>query len=73
MNEWIVAPLLAADPTSQPVYRPSGSEKQDAGTLDASETTDASGEDRRGNDRREAHEDVDDDFARGEDRREGQA
>jgi len=63
MSEWIVAPLLAADPTSRPVYRPEDSATADAGTPETGD------DDRRGTDRREPHTDSDDDFGRGEDRR----
>ena len=67
MTEWIVAPLLAADPTSRPVYRPE--EKETAGAAKPEPTTDH----RRGADRREPHADTDDDFGRGEDRRDSTA
>ncbi len=67
MTEWIVAPLLAADPTSRPVYRP---EESDAA---AAAEPEPSADDRRGADRREQHVDTDDDFARGEDRRDSAA
>jgi len=63
MTEWIVAPLLAADPTSRPVYRP---EESDAAAVAKPEPA---ADDRRGADRREQHADTDDDFGRGEDRR----
>lgn len=67
MTEWIVAPLLAADPTSRPVYRPGES---DAAAVAKPEPAAA---DRRGADRREPHVDTDDDFGRGEDRRDSAA
>jgi len=67
MTEWIVAPLLAADPTSRPVYRP---EESDAA---AAAEPEPAADDRRGADRREQHVDTDDDFARGEDRRDSAA
>jgi len=67
MTEWIVAPLLAADPTSRPVYRP---EESDAA---AAAEPESAADDRRGADRREQHVDTDDDFARGEDRRDSAA
>lgn len=64
MTEWIVAPLLAADPTSRPVYRPDGNDNQAAG-----DNTGQAESERRGGERREPHTDTDDDFGRGEDRR----
>jgi len=67
MTEWIVAPLLAADPTSRPVYRP---EESDTATAAESEPA---ADHRRGSDRREPHVDTDDDFGRGEDRRDSAA
>ncbi|HBI68549.1 MAG TPA: hypothetical protein DDZ22_05840 [Massilia sp.] len=67
MTEWIVAPLLAADPTSRPVYRPGES---DAAAVAKPEPA---ADDRRGTDRREPHVDTDDDFGRGEDRRDSTA
>jgi len=66
MNEWIVAPLLAADPTSRPVYRP---EENESDSADAATPEEPAADDRRGTDRREPHVDTDDDFGRGEDRR----
>jgi len=65
MNEWIVAPLLPADPTSRPVYHAGGNDSQGP----ADEPEGESDGDRRGTDRREPHEDTDDEFGRGEDRR----
>lgn len=64
MNEWIVAPLLAPDPTARPLYHAGGNDKQ--GPEDVPEEQEG---DRRGADRREPHEDTDDEFGRGEDRR----
>lgn len=73
MNEWIIAPLLAADGTA--THRPpsNGSEvvtdKQVEGK--EQEQQDEPVEERRHGDRRDNHdEEVDTDFARGDDRRE---
>jgi len=64
MNEWIIAPLLAADGTA--THRPASNDSE-AGQDKHDEKTD----DRRHGDRRDNHdEEVDTDFARGEDRRE---
>ncbi|KQQ91666.1 hypothetical protein [Massilia sp. Leaf139] len=64
MNEWIIAPLLAPDPTGIVSHRPSGNEE--AGGAPQEEAGD-----RRHGDRRDNHdEEADPDFARGEDRRE---
>ena len=62
MHEWIIAPLLATDPTGAPVRQPGKeSAETDAGK---------SGE-RRGADRRDTlKDDSDAEFGRGEDRRE---
>ena len=63
MNEWIIAPLLAADGTA--THRPASNDSE-AGPDKHDEKTD----DRRHGDRRDNHdEEVDPDFARGEDRR----
>lgn len=68
MNEWIIAPLLAPDPTGMVSHsrsaqgNPGKSVEQDVEQSD----------DRRHGDRRDNHdEDADPDFARGDDRREG--
>ncbi|HBF50551.1 MAG TPA: hypothetical protein DDX04_09520 [Massilia sp.] len=66
MNEWIVAPLLPADPTARPLYHAGGNDTQVP-----DEEPEEQGGDRRGADRREPHEDTDDEFGRGEDRRAG--
>lgn len=64
MNEWIIAPLLAVDPTGLPTHR--AAPKPAAEPPPAGEKT----EERRHGDRREDHHgERDDDFARGEDRR----
>lgn len=64
MNEWIIAPLLAADGT--PTHRP-GSNNSELDT----DKQDPPAPERRHGDRRDNHdEEVDTDFARGEDRRE---
>ncbi|XYJ09650.1 hypothetical protein ACSUZJ_20035 [Telluria sp. B2] len=65
MNEWIIAPLLATDPTGAPVHQPgTDNAGQDAGKPD-----EHAGE-RRGPDRRDTHKDDSDaEFGRGEDRR----
>ena len=64
MNEWIIAPLLAADGTA--THRP-GSNNSEVAKDEQDEPT----EERRHGDRRDNHEpEVDTDFARGEDRRE---
>ena len=64
MNEWIIAPLLAVDGTA--THRP-GSDGSEVGKDKHNEPP----EERRHGDRREHHdEEVDTDFARGEDRRE---
>lgn len=65
MNEWIIAPLLATDPTGAPPRQPAGDGGADAGN------TDNRDDERRGADRRDTHKDDSDaDFGRGEDRRE---
>ena len=64
MNEWIIAPLLAADGTA--THRP-GSNGSELGQDKHDEPV----QERRHGDRRDNHdEEVDTDFARGEDRRE---
>ena len=66
MNEWIIAPLLAADGTA--THRPgsNGSNGSEVGKDKQDEPT----EERRHGDRRDNHDDeVDPDFARGDDRR----
>jgi hypothetical protein len=73
MNEWIIAPLLAADGTAS--HRPA-SNGSEAATDKQDEQVEQDGggqpvEERRHGDRRDNHdEQVDTDFARGEDRRE---
>ena len=63
MNEWIIAPLLAADGTA--THRPAGKDSPAE-----QDKHDANTDDRRHGDRRDQHdEEVDTDFARGEDRR----
>lgn len=64
MNEWIIAPLLAADGTA--THRPGSN-----GSEVAKDKQDEPTEERRHGDRRDNHdEEVDTDFARGDDRRE---
>lgn len=63
MNEWIIAPLLAADGTA--THRPASN-----GSEVGKDKHEEPAEERRHGDRRDNHdEDVDTDFARGEDRR----
>ncbi|MEW6370025.1 MAG: hypothetical protein AB1584_03760 [Pseudomonadota bacterium] len=65
MQEWIIAPLLATDPTGAPVRQPG----KDGAGEDAGKTEEQAG-DRRGGDRRDTHKDDSDaEFGRGEDRR----
>jgi hypothetical protein len=64
MNEWIIAPLLAADGTA--THRPDSN-----GSEVDRDKQDEPVEERRHGDRRDNHdEEIDTDFARGEDRRE---
>lgn len=65
MNEWIIAPLLATDPTGAPLR---GQDKEAEGAGDA--PNEEHGGERRGHDRRDTQKDDSDaDFGRGEDRR----
>ena len=67
MNEWIIAPLLAADGTA--THRPGSNGSEVA--QDKQDEQDEPTEDRLHGDRRDNHEpEVDTDFARGDDRRE---
>jgi hypothetical protein len=67
MNEWIIAPLLAPDPTGIVSHRPGGGDSAGADGAPDEEHAD----DRRHGDRRHTRdEDTDPDFARGDDRRE---
>ncbi len=64
MQEWIIAPLLATDPTGAPVRSP-----HEGGGAGEDRPDERSGE-RRGPDRRDTHKDDSDaEFGRGEDRR----
>jgi hypothetical protein len=66
MNEWIIAPLLEPDPTGMVSHTPGGKRGEGAD----SEQREKSADERRHGDRRDGHDDdVDPDFARGEDRR----
>ncbi|QNA88146.1 hypothetical protein G4G28_05925 [Massilia sp. Dwa41.01b] len=69
MSEWIIAPLLAVDPTGLPTYRQDSTGTTDNSSAESEDGLDEQG-DRRGGERRADHQgEQDDDFARGEDRR----
>jgi hypothetical protein len=74
MNEWIIAPLLAPDPTGIVSHTPGAKESvgpdNTADNADVDADADADASERRHGDRRDGHEDdADPDFARGIDRR----